>query len=154
MPNIRCSVCGDSIYVKQKDTKLLDPTSRNFCSTDCLLLMIHSCHPNGTQLLELEKHRQGSYYSEELKTFFMSKYEESVALFLRDNSLKYAYEDYYFPVATTVYIPDFYLPEQGCFLEVKGAYGVGSKNKMARFRTTYPEEILLTIPWNMRYMFR
>lgn len=153
MPDIICSVCGGASTIQPKNWKLLDPTSKYFCSRDCLLQAITECSPNGNYLIELPEKRVGSHYSKELGVFFMSRYEEKVAMFLINNEIAYNYEKYWFPVLKSIYIPDFYLPEYGCFLEVKGAYGVGSKNKLAKFRATYPNEILYTLTWNMRHLF-
>ena len=153
MPEVVCSTCSKMSDVDNKDWKLIDPTSAYFCSSDCLLKAIYSNKPQSSYLFNMQTIRTGTYYSKKLKTFFMSKYEETVALFLAAHNIWYQYEAYWFPIVKTIYIPDFYLPDYGCFLEVKGAYGIGSKNKLASFRIAYPDETLFTVSWHMRHMF-
>ncbi len=41
---------------------------------------------------------------------------------------------------TITYTPDFYLPEQDTFYEIKGWMDQASAEKIALFRTQYPEK--------------
>ncbi len=43
------------------------------------------------------------------------------------------------------YFPDFYLPELGIYLEIKGYMDKGSKNKIDEFELLYPKETLMII---------
>lgn len=156
MPTIRCSGCGTLVEVLLREYKLLDPKSVHLCSTTCLLEAIRShSKPEAPWPMVLEEWDMGpgATWSDELGAMFRSRYEVVVAKFLSKNDIEYEYERYWFPLIKTVYIPDFYLPEYGVFLEVKGQYGVGAKNKLGQFRTMFPQFPLYTISWPMRHIF-
>ena len=147
-----CDVCGSAIKINQKNRSTIDPTSKNFCSKDCLLGLIRMCHPIPQSELILNYPDTGNIWSVELRRFFRSSYEVEVAKFLDESDIEYEYEQYLFPIKNTVYIPDFFLPEYGCFLEVKGRFGIGSKEKLKVFREVY-DYSLITIPWHRRGLF-
>jgi hypothetical protein len=153
MPSIKCTACGEQVEVKKSQWKLLDKSSEQFCSTECLLALINTNGHPPTQMWPVEEERVGSFWSDKLGVALMSKYEESVGLFLREHEISFQYENYWFPVGTTIYIPDFYLPKTDCFLEVKGLYGIGSKAKLSHVRKQHSSLRLITVPWNARKMF-
>lgn len=153
MPTYGCSVCNKIVEVKLKEYKLLDTSSDLFCSCACLLKTIKKNRHKGSVGFKTED-RQGNIWSKTLRCFFHSRYEESVAKFFIKEGIEYEYENYMFPINGTVYIPDFYLPKYKCFIEVKGFYGIGSKNKLIAFRNEYKSVKLITIPWTMKGFFK
>jgi len=63
---------------------------------------------------------------------FRSDYELSVAKYLAEQGIKYEYESAkltYQPKPKT-YTPDFYLPEQGIYVEAKGFFSPADRQKM------------------------
>lgn len=153
MPTYSCSVCGTIINIHWKEWKLLDPSADLFCSRSCLLEGIQSNSIKSWCGYPTED-RQGTLWSKALRCFFYSKFEEQIAKFFVREGIEYQYEKYWFPVGTTIYIPDFFLPQYLCFVEVKGLYGVGSKNKLKKFREENTNVKLFTIPWTMRRFFK
>jgi hypothetical protein len=51
------------------------------------------------------------------------------------------------------YTPDFWIPERGLFIEVKGMWKLGSRSKMNLMLKTYPNLPILWIPWAARRTF-
>lgn len=76
---------------------------------------------------------------------FRSGWEASVARWFMHQGWEFEYEPIRF-VYTTIkrgtrgYTPDFYLPEQDLYVEVKGNLPATDKTRMRRFKKYYPEE--------------
>ena len=70
-------------------------------------------------------------------------YEHKYALYLDSNSVKWYYEPKYFDLILnekeTSYTPDFYIPSQDKYIEIKGYWRDDSKEKYELFLKTYPE---------------
>lgn len=77
--------------------------------------------------------------------FFRSKAEANYARYLNFLRIKWQYEPKTFDFAKirrgcVSYKPDFYLPEEDRWIEVKGWFDAKSKTKLKRFKIYYPEE--------------
>ena len=75
------------------------------------------------------------------KAGFRSNFELGVARSLANKRVPYEYESVkltYVPKPRT-YTPDFYLPEQKMFIEVKGYFDKGDRVKMQLIREQYPD---------------
>lgn len=92
-------------------------------------------------------------YSQLLGMFFRSEYERHVAEALSDGGIPFEYEKWTFPVGNGFYTPDFHLPVQKIFIEVKGAWGASAKTKLQKFGRKYPNVSLLLIPWTIKDSF-
>lgn len=82
----------------------------------------------------------------DLGHFCRSRWEANLARFYRFTNTAYFYEpcEFWFPVERGIrtYTPDFYLPAEDKFVEVKGFMDRKSKTKLNRFRKYYPAERL------------
>jgi hypothetical protein len=65
---------------------------------------------------------------------FRSGYEVRVAKALDVMGVRWEYEPKRFDFGDFTYAPDFYLPDDGVYWEVKGWYGPDSRRKVERFR--------------------
>lgn len=154
MPSRGCEVCGNIIEVPQREWKLVHSQLPMFCSKECLLKRIQSFHRNGERGYACTADHicmsEGNIYSKKVEGSFRSRYEAKVAEFLHDAEIQYEYEPYCFKVRKNIYVPDFYLPDHDCFIEVKGYFGLGSKSKLSKFLEDYPDVNLIMIPWTVR----
>lgn len=78
-------------------------------------------------------------------TYFRSSWEANMARYYNFAKIKWEYEPkiFYFEGikrGTTSYTPDFYLPEEDRWVEVKGYMDDKSKVRLKRFAKYYPEE--------------
>jgi hypothetical protein len=81
-------------------------------------------------------HRKRVRYGDHI---FRSGYEARVAAALDALHVRWEYEPQRFDLSECSYTPDFYLPEDGCFWEVKGWYGPQSQKKVEAFRREHPD---------------
>jgi len=84
-------------------------------------------------------------YREDLKQYFRSKWEANMARYYNFVGIKWIYEPQEFEFykikrGSRFYKPDFYLPRQDRFIEVKGWFRPADKTKLRRFKKYYPEE--------------
>ena len=81
-------------------------------------------------------------------TYFRSSWEANIARFYNFAGVKWQYEPREFVFdkikrgPCISYTPDFYLPEEDKWVEVKGWMDDRSKTKLARFQRYYPQEYL------------
>ena len=86
------------------------------------------------------------------KAGFRSNIELSVARSLKTKGIPYEYENTkltYIPKPRT-YTPDFYLPEQDIFVEVKGYFDKGDRVKMQLIKEQFPEHDIRILFLNAR----
>jgi hypothetical protein len=76
---------------------------------------------------------------------FRSGFEVRCAQSLDTLGVPWEYEQHRFDLKRSTYTPDFYLPEDGAFWEVKGWFGPDSQRKTAEFRELYPHIPLVII---------
>jgi len=68
-----------------------------------------------------------------------SSWESKYAEYLDKNNIKWLYESKTFNLGDCTYTPDFYLPKQDLYIEVKGWFRTISINKFLAFKLLYPE---------------
>lgn len=78
-------------------------------------------------------------------TKMRSSWELEVADWLDKLDLDWQYEPKTFATSKGKYTPDFYLPQSGCYVEVKGAIWPGWKVRVGAFKQEYPNETLFEI---------
>lgn len=66
-----------------------------------------------------------------------SSWEVKYAQYLDKNNVKWEYEPKTFDLGESTYTPDFYLPEQDKYIEIKGYFTDYAKNKINIFRQLY-----------------
>jgi len=74
-----------------------------------------------------------------------SMWEANIARCLIHCNIPYKYEPQVFVLESRLYIPDFYLPTVDLWLEVKGNWFEGDREKVDLFRVLYPDERLVVI---------
>ena len=148
MPSKVCSVCKRLQEVSAEDWKYLSPTADHICSKECVLKWIraHTMYQGWWKEKDI-------YIRPIVSTCFRSLYELAVFKVLQHCGIEVLYERYTFLLGgKATYTPDFCCVGHG-FFEVKGAWGVGSKTKMRKFNSLYPDIPLLVIPWTIRRDF-
>lgn len=78
------------------------------------------------------------------KIWMRSSWEPAFAKWMDDNEIEWQYEKKRFYVGEgewngVTYIPDFYLSDQGQYIELKGWLDPKQKKKISKFRRMYPE---------------
>jgi len=74
-----------------------------------------------------------------------SSYEVRVAKALDVMGIPWEYEPRRFDLGSRTYLPDFYLPDNGAYWEVKGWLGPKSQETVQLFRRTYPDLPLVVV---------
>lgn len=74
-----------------------------------------------------------------------SSWEVEVAEYLDAQRIAWEYEPRRFDLGDTTYVPDFYLPDDDCYWEVKGWFNERARRKAAAFRECYPEIPLIMV---------
>ena len=69
---------------------------------------------------------------------FRSSYEVAYAKYLDKNNIKWLYEPKIFNLGNMTYRPDFYLPKENIYIEIKGWLTEKAKEKMNLFKVLYP----------------
>lgn len=77
--------------------------------------------------------------------YFRSKWEANYARYLNQLEIEWSYESKTFwfdglKSGTVNYTPDFYIPAEDTWVEVKGRWDSESKTKLRRFRKYFPDE--------------
>ena len=68
-----------------------------------------------------------------------SSYEMKYAKYLDNQGIKWLYESKTFDLGNTTYTPDFYLPNKNQYIEIKGYWRKGIKEKFNLFKILYPQ---------------
>jgi len=80
--------------------------------------------------------RHWSYYNDRA---FRSSWEVRAARAMDALGIRWEYEARRFDLGSQTYCPDFYLPDDGAYWEVKGYYGPKSQKTITLFRAQHPE---------------
>lgn len=166
-----CAQCGGRFLPRDRLNGVNDPV---FCSVDCLAGFVFRpkgissdefIHYLGQKNIlkkngghEVNLFGNGVCYSHRLGSCFRSFFEAIVA---ETFVCVYKEEIYYEPFEISlhlngkarVYIPDFFLPKHGIFLEVKGAWLHGSKKKFLTAVSLIGSDRLILVPPYLRNGF-
>lgn len=152
-----CSCCTRVQVLNAKTINLRDKDGEFVCSPSCLLQWFLKRSSADIDLIPAGKTHQwcggtGDIYSEKLKIFFRSEYEKRVAEFFDSNELPFYYEKFAYKVPSkggshSLYVPDFILPSCNSVVEVKGRWMPGSRAKLRRFRSIYPDIPIIVLVW-------
>lgn len=161
----RCDVCNTVFKGKREFDTFYNIGNITFCDLDCIKKYVES-----TQNIRFDRHLEDimrplqpgemggepMVYSPNLRTSFRSAFEAVVAeKMILDWKWNVRYEPTMIKVTDTkVYIPDFYLPDQNIFLEVKGAWLNGSKKKFIQVQDMFGPDRLLLIHAGYRGFFK
>ncbi len=72
------------------------------------------------------------------KIYFFSRWEANYARLLNFQGMRWVHQPQTFRLKKQNYTPDFYLPEQDKFIEIKNFLSDYSKNRDEEFRKLYP----------------
>jgi len=75
--------------------------------------------------------------------WFRSSWESKFAKFLDSIGIKWLYEPESFNLDEMTYTPDFYLPEQGIYIEIKGYWRPLFLEKYKLFKNKYIDKVLI-----------
>jgi len=77
-----------------------------------------------------------------------SSYEIAYAKYLDKNNIKWQYESKTFDLGYATYTPDFYLPNQDKYIEIKGYWRDDAKKKFKEFKNKYKEIVIEVLTKN------
>ncbi len=130
--------CGRGFELHYTKIKQLLVGFETFCSGDCLhKYLVDNDFNAGREIEEFpnvypaQMDEPFDYWCKQTRTFFRSKSESTFAVWCDHSSIKWKYEPYrlYLQLQTS-YTPDFWLPELGHLIEVKGVWSGKAKKKM------------------------
>ena len=158
-----CAYCNSK--VKEDKRSLFPVSALQFCSERCLLEHIHSKRRDSIYLNELIKTKVAlntedfanrNCFSIRLGMAFRSWFECHVAEELTLNKcLTLYYEPHQLRIDDNhIYVPDFWLPNFGVWLEVKGEWRNGAKNKFCKALDILGADRLILIPTPYKNWFR
>lgn len=84
--------------------------------------------------------------------WFHSTWESKFAQWLDNKNIAWEYESYTFDLGDTTYTPDFYLPEFGILIEIKGFWRNDAKDKFNRFKSKYNNSIIVLYQKDLRQL--
>ena len=82
------------------------------------------------------------------KIKFRSSWEANFAKWCNLSGYKYEYEQKFFSVENRKYLPDFYLPEFDCYIEIKGYWYPKALSKFNKFLSIYKNTNILLLDKN------
>jgi hypothetical protein len=114
-------------------------SSEVFNSREEALERLKSMRPKKQQKKSVEGRR---FYSEKLDMYFRSNWEIELAEILTELNIKFEYEPerFYFRAERESYLPDFYLTDYNCYVEVKGWMDKRSLKRVKLFKKYYGRE--------------
>jgi len=150
---IICSVCNRLQDISYKDRKYVLRPDMFVCSLECVRDWI-GWHSQRVPKLPSDAREYGAeWIKDEAKPVFKSDFEKLAYDYLRNlgGGHSVLYEAYAFPVGDRKhFIPDFFLPDVGVFIEVKGIWWTAQKKKYKEFFEQYVGVQLLMFNWLLR----
>lgn len=132
-----CGVCRQT-YDKEsksyKNSKYYPPV----CSKECLLKMFSKERAWGINK-EIGQDVELTPYNSE----FRSDYEKKFAIALSEGQVLWMYEPIKFKYGRKSYTPDFFLPDAGIFIEVKGLWEGNAYTKFKQFHDRYKDYFMI-----------
>ena len=148
MPTIRCTACKRLQRIPTKKAKLLPGDDTPYvCSADCVLTLIRKVEKKNDQPKIPFGSIENNQWDPNQRPAWRSLFEERFARWLMSQQIAFHYEHYVFNVGDGFYIPDFYLPQSGLFIETKGLWRMGQKKKFWNFKKQHPSIPILVVSW-------
>lgn len=133
------SVCGNAVcgkaFVHERHR------SRKFCSRTCAFKVINS-RPTSAKA---SRGKSGIRPDIHPQYYFHSRWEANIARLYSYLGVEWVYEPRTFDLGSRTYTPDFYLPRENTYIEVKNFWNKHSEGRDLLFRMTYPEITLKVI---------
>lgn len=101
-----------------------------------------SKNPNYGKIFNKDGCGKGSYYNSPFQKiiWLRSSWEVAYAKYLDLKNIRWYYEWVTFDLENTTYTPDFFIPEENMFVEIKGYMRKKTGEKIDCFRKKYPEK--------------
>lgn len=137
----RCDICSKIIDLSTYDAKFLDRSGPYVCCLDCVADWIRSQSSKAdVSNTDVPIHSDG----------FRSNFEVAFFDWAVAQGFEIFHEPFIFQIDKThSYTPDFFFPDYGCFIETKGKWNLGQREKFEQFRLEYPEIPILVVPWTI-----
>jgi|GEM_PF-368876 len=116
-------------------------TNRKFCSNKCAIKVIGG-RPTSPRAA---RGKAGAREDVNRNIYFYSRWEANVARLFNYLDVKWFYQPKTFYLGSQNYTPDFYLPEQNTYIEVKNFLWKYSEVRDKKFRKIYPDENLILL---------
>lgn len=126
--------CGNGVEVTHKTSKYVLTDFELFCGPDCILGYIeHSKFTeNEIQTYNPFVSRAFECWDHVTDQFYRSMFEVYCARFLGTNGIKFFYEPHTLKLGSKLYIPDFWLPEKNIYIEIKGRWNSGDRDRVRK----------------------
>lgn len=118
----------------------VSPKARS-CKRGSLNPMYGKCGSHSPQFGKIHN-SHGAWYLNpwtEKEIWLRSSWEKRVANYLFEHGIEWIYEPKTFEMGEITYTPDFYLPKENKYIEVKGWMSPKGKKKIETFRRWHPE---------------
>jgi len=128
---IRHCICGNEFSVAARYKNYILPEFPVIGSTKCLIDYIRAQpYKASTPRTIVSSFLSPPHiYYEPLQKWFRSVFEGVFAQWLNWHKIAYRYEELTLSIHGREYTPDFYLPHNGLFIELKGLWSGGAKAK-------------------------
>lgn len=124
--------CGQEINLKQKEVQKILLDEELFCSPSCLkkyLLAQEKCTKLDYPQKDAYVYKPSEVYDRVTKQYYRSFYEVYFARFCLENNFEVFYEPFSYDIEGKSYTPDFFLPQIGLHIEIKGQWLNNSRSK-------------------------
>jgi hypothetical protein len=127
--------------IKQREGKwIVEGSSAEYDTREEALRMLQA---QQSWLKRRKKESEGRrFHSEKLNMDFRSNWEVELAELMNELGIEFVYEPkrFFFRVEGESYLPDFYLPEYNCWIEVKGFMDKKSLRRIKLFKKYHKAE--------------
>ncbi len=118
----------------QKLFTAIQTAERKFCKRTCLIRFVGK-KPTSPKAA---RGKAGIRKDIDDKSYFFSRWEANMARLFNYQGIKWIHQPRSFDLKTQNYTPDFYLPDQDIYIEVKNFLSDYSKSRDDKFRELYP----------------
>ncbi len=127
-------ICNNPACKRKVEILPYQAKTRKYCSNKCVMQIVGKM----TTSPKAAKSKPGIRYDIDPKICFYSTWEANVARVFNLINIKWEYAPTIFDIGLHTYRPDFYLPEDNIYIEVKNFMGEYSLMRDQEFRKRYP----------------
>ncbi len=133
----RFGICFNPACQREFQWKYWRPASNpiKYCSVSCLMKVIGS-RPTSPRAARA---KAGIRIDIDPKIYFFSRWEANYARLLNRLGIKWIFQPKTFRLKAQNYTPDFYLPSEDTYVEIKNFLSDYSSNRDKEFRELYPK---------------
>jgi len=100
---------------------------------------------NNSQFGKTPLHGPRTHWVSHCGVKMRSSWERRFAQAMDSRGIEWVYEPQRFDLGEVTYLPDFYVPELGAYVEVKGWLDPKSQRRISLFREKYPDVPLIVV---------